>query len=476
MTTRIRLEDALRTLPSDWPQDPLPLIRDMLAATGEKLAVVDDDPMGTQTVSQVPVLLNWSPETIQSELDSQYPGFFMVTNSRGMLPPDASRANFEVGRSLSDAGRKSQQRFTVMNRGDSTLRGHFPAEFQALEDGLGGGFDAWILMPFFLEGGRYTIADTHYVSDGEWLTPVGETEFASDPAFAFQSSNMKAWIEEVTAGDVGADDVRSISISDIRNGGPVLVAELLMGLADRSVCIVNAASMRDAEVVALATLIAEHNGKGFLYRTAASLIRARLGQPAPSLLKARELVSGGSGGVLVLVGSCVPRSTTQLEYLLSRTNINGIELAVDMLLSDTAFEEIRRVAGQVSRAIADGRDTVVYTSRQQVKGGNLAQNLQIGQRISDGLASMVRSIDARPRAIISKGGMTTYNVASRALGVRRTVGLGQILPGVPVWQLGPDARFPDTPLVLFPGNVGSESALADVLAGLGPNDTLAAGM
>lgn len=30
-----------------------------------------------------------------------------------------------------------------------------------------GEMDAWIICPFFLEGGRYTIADIHYVADSD---------------------------------------------------------------------------------------------------------------------------------------------------------------------------------------------------------------------------------------------------------------------------------------------------------------------
>ena len=42
---------------------------------------------------------------------------------------------------------------------------------------------AVLLAPFFLEGGRFTAYDTHYVAaaDGSGqLTPAGQTEFARD--------------------------------------------------------------------------------------------------------------------------------------------------------------------------------------------------------------------------------------------------------------------------------------------------------
>ena len=46
--------------------------------------------------------------------------------------------------------------------------------------------------------------------------------------------------------------------------------------------------------------------------------------------------------------------------------------------------------------------------------------------------------------------------------MRRAMVLGQIVPGVPVWRLGPETRFPGMPYIVFPGNVGDLHSLADV--------------
>ena len=37
--------------------------------------------------------------------------------------------------------------------------------------------------------------------------------------------------------------------------------------------------------------------------------------------------------------------------------------------------------------------------------------------------------------------------------------LGQICPGIPVWQTDAGSRFPGIPYVIFPGNVGGEETL-----------------
>jgi uncharacterized protein YgbK (DUF1537 family) len=76
--------------------------------------------------------------------------------------------------------------------------------------------------------------------------------------------------------------------------------------------------------------------------------------------------------------------------------------------------------------------------------------------------AIVRQLERRPRYLLAKGGITSSDIATRGLGIRRALVLGQILPGVPVWQSGPESRFPGMPYIVFPGNVGGVEALAEV--------------
>ena len=84
-------------------------------------------------------------------------------------------------------------RLGVLSRGDSTLRGHYPVETNAIARGLGWKTPTTVIAPFFFEGGRLTAHDIHYVldGDGETLTPASETEFARDKAFGYSNSNLK---------------------------------------------------------------------------------------------------------------------------------------------------------------------------------------------------------------------------------------------------------------------------------------------
>jgi uncharacterized protein YgbK (DUF1537 family) len=458
----IARSELLDGLPDAWPGDPLPEIREHLAAARSKVVILDDDPTGTQTIHGLPVLTRWSPAMLDKEFDAPGPAFYLLTNSRSLRRASAAELNQKIGREIVSAARRTGHRFVVISRSDSTLRGHFPSELDALAEAVGDRFDARIIIPFFEEGGRYTVDDIHFLTQDEMMLPVGLSEFARDPDFGYQSSNLKEWIAEKTAGQTASGAVASISIEDLRIKGPVAVTEKLMALRDGCYCVVNAACYRDLEVFTLGLLAAESRGRRFLYRTAASFVRVRTAISPRQLLSARELECPDGGG-LIVVGSYVPTTTTQLEVLLNRARTTPVEIDVGKVLNDVQrANELERVRSMVHKALGRGEDTVIYTSRQPVTVPDSKSHLKIGHQISDSIVSIVGRIRARPRFIIAKGGITSSVVATEGLGVKRAVVRGQILPGIPVWQLGAESRFPDMAYVVFPGNVGGPSALADL--------------
>ena len=322
----------------------------------------------------------------------------------------------------------------MISRSDSTLRGHFPGETDALAKGLEATFDGTVLAPFFLEGGRYTIDDVHYVEAEGELVPVGETEFSRDASFGFRSSNLLGWVAEKTQGRVRAESVESISLTTLRRGGPDRVTEQLSRLKRDGVGVVNAASLRDLEVFVCGLLDAEARGRRFLLRTAASFVQVRLGLAPRPLLKAADLSLLPSGGGLIVVGSYTYKTTRQLENLLG-TGLIGLELSVPALLDDTRrHAETQRVARRADELLAT-QDVVIYTSRPLVTAADSSGNLALGQRISESLTATVRAITTRPRYLLAKGGVTSSDVATQGLGVSRAVVLGQLLLVYPYGSL-----------------------------------------
>lgn len=486
-SNRILRSQLLASLPPLWPHDVLPVIQSEVYRHDSRLVVLDDDPTGTQTVYDVPVLTDWSVGSLRAELSTTLHCFFVLTNSRALPAAEACRVNREIGENLRRANEGLNRSFVVISRSDSTLRGHFPEEVEALGHALfvRAGADSSatrrellppiLLVPFFEAGGRHTVRDIHYVAEGEWLVPAGETEFARDPAFGYRASNLREWVLEKSGGQVRADALFSVSVEDLRAKGPDEVAWKLLSLEEGSICIGNAARERDLEVLALATLRAERQGGRFLYRTAASFVAARLGlTPRPLWVPRvpeqfpRTAKPQSEPGGLLIVGSHVPRTTLQLEELFKLSNVASIPLAAENLIGQDCEKEVARAATAVNAKLREGLDVVAFTSREIVGGEKAEKSLEVGQRISDALVQLLRAVDVKPRYLVAKGGITSGDLAAKGLGVKRAMVLGQILPGVPVWELGPETKFPGLPYIVFPGNVGESAALTTVVRAFRP--------
>ena len=469
------------SLPPEWPHSLNDQIRATISvedgtATSSKLVVLDDDPTGTQTVYDIPVLTRWSVDVLKAELENDLPAFYILTNSRSLPLAAAQKLNAEIGHNLASASAAVGREITVVSRSDSTLRGHYPGEVDALVAAMYGDKTphATLLIPFFLEGGRHTINDIHYVAEGDTLIPAAETPFAQDAAFGYRNSNLRDWVEEKTNGKVASAGVASVAISDIREGGPQRVAEILRSLTAGQVCVINSASLRDQEVFVVGLLKAEEEAKiegpdgvRFVYRTAASFVQARLGLPTKPILTKADLGATGTNGGLVVVGSYVPKTTSQLQALLEQPGIEAIEVDVARLLDDTTqTQEIARITDKLNSTLQSGQDAAVYTSRKLVTSDDAEESLLIGNRVSQSLVSIVQGLTVQPRYLIAKGGITSSDVATDGLGVERAMVLGQVLPGVPAWQIGAESRFPGMPYIVFPGNVGDDMAVANVVSAL----------
>jgi uncharacterized protein YgbK (DUF1537 family) len=457
--------ETLSKLPPEWPEDLRSRIRERVEASGRSLVVLDDDPTGTQTVHNVPVLTTWEVEALAAELERGGNVFYILTNSRSLPAAEAASLNRQIGRALLAASARTDRDFAVVSRSDSTLRGHFPGEVAALAEALAGAphhFDGWLIIPFFLEGGRYTIDDVHWVAEGDQLVPAGQTPYAGDATFGYTHSDLKAWVAEKSNGRIDAASVASISLNDIRRDGPTAVSARLRTLQGGQICVVNAASYRDLEVLVLGLLDAEAMGKRFLYRTAASFVQVRAGLAPRPLLTAADLDMAQGRGALFVIGSYVPKTTAQLNALLSRADVTALAVEVDQLLDDCSAT-VRSIVDAADLALRQEKTTVIYTSRRYVGAAGGESDLSIGQQVSAGLIEIVRGITVRPRYLVAKGGITSSDVATKGLNVRRALVAGQILPGVPLWQIGEESRHPGLPYIVFPGNVGDDEALVTVM-------------
>ena len=448
--------------------------RRALAELDRCVVVLDDDPTGIQTVHGLYVYTDWSRETFARGLTSGEPMFFVLTNSRSFSPQRTRAVHEEIARNLAAAARETGRKFLLISRGDSTLRGHYPLETETLRQTLEelgtAHYDGEIIMPYFREGGRVTLEDVHYVRTGDELIPAGMTEFARDSAFAFRASDLKDWCEERTGGRYRAEEVRSVSLEELRGLHYSAVAGKLMELTDFQKLVVNCADDLDAEVFVTALAQAVKAGKEFLFRSAAGLVRVLGGVDARPLLTRAELRSGEDGrGGLVVVGSHVAKTTSQLECLLETVSgLAPICFQADCVLRPGGAERERlRVLEQAEQAVRTGRTAVVYTSRRVLHTGQGgAEDLKLSVEIARALTEMVAGLSVRPACLIAKGGITSSVIGVKALGVRRALIPGQAAPGVPVWRTGPESRFPGMSYIIFPGNVGGPDTLARLVGRL----------
>ncbi len=447
---------TIQSLPPEYPENLVKKNRNAFLSSGFSLIVLDDDPTGTQTIFDVPVLTSWGEQEILSELKSGTKLFFILTNSRSLKANDADKLAYEIGSNIKKATEKAKRKTIVISRGDSTLRGHYPNEVNALGNGLGIPDAPHLVIPAFFEGGRYTIGNIHYVRIGNDLVPAGKTAFANDSTFGYRSSNLCQYVEEKTNGKIKAGDVVSMSLEEIREGGHEKLESKLQALKTGQVCIVNAAAQSDLDVFAMAFYRALKPGNTLLLRTAASVIPSLAGVEVQPPFQKGEIRLEGKGGIIA-VGSYVPMTSKQLEYLQKHFPVEYIEINAEKLLDKKEFLlETERVAQGLNSNLEKNQVVVVYTSRKIIKGSNPEESLEIVNLISKGMVKVIQGVKLKPRFLLAKGGITSSDILTKALEVKKATVLGQIIPGVPLWRLEETNRFEGLIYMPFPGNLGGD--------------------
>ena len=224
----------------------------------KKIVVLDDDPTGTQTVHDISVYTEWTEDTLTQGFNEENSEFYVLTNSRAFTQDYTRQVHTDIAKRVSDVAKATGKDFIIISRSDSTLRGHYPLETKTLKETLEANgapvIDGEVLMPFFKEGGRFTIGNVHYVQEGEYLVPANETEFAQDSTFGYKAATMPEYIEEKTGGAFKADSVTCISLEDLRAGNVDAIAQQLVAVHDFNKVIVNCTDYIDVKVFALALL------------------------------------------------------------------------------------------------------------------------------------------------------------------------------------------------------------------------------
>lgn len=437
----------------------------------KKLVVLDDDPTGVQTVHDVSVYTDWEEESIRNGFEEKEAMFFILTNSRSFSVEETTKVHQDIAARVAKVARELGQDFMIISRGDSTLRGHYPLETQLLADGLtkneGVVIDGEIICPFFPEGGRYTMDNIHYVKEQENLVPAGMTEFAKDKTFGYKSSDLTEYVEEKTEGKYHKEDCITISLDELNALDVQEIKEKLMSAQNMAKIIVNAVSYADLKVFCAALVLAMKEGKHYMARTAAAFTKV-MGRISDQPLLGREQLEGDTkNGGIVLIGSHVKKTTDQLNCL---KELDGqadfMEFQVNTVFEENGLEkEVERTVKAAEEKILSGRTVVIYTSRQLLAPENMTpeEKLHISVKISNAVTSIIGKLSVKPKFIIAKGGITSSDVGTKALRVKKARVMGQVKKGIPVWMTGEESKFPGMPYIIFPGNVGEVSTLKEIV-------------
>lgn len=436
-----------------------------------KIIILDDDPTGVQTVHNVAVYTDWDEETIEQGFQEEQQMFFILTNSRAFTAKQTAQVHQDIAERAEKISEKLNIPYLIISRGDSTLRGHYPLETEVLrntiEEKSNEKVDGEVILPFFKEGGRLTVDNIHFVQQEDILTPAGETEFAKDRTFGYSSSHLGEWIEEKTKSAYSKESVTYISLETLRCLDIDQITNQLLEVKNFDKVVVNAIEEADVKIFTTALILAIQKGKRFIFRTAAAFTKVIGDISSRPLLRREELITEEQEhGGLVIVGSHVQKTTNQLKELQTLSSLHFIEFDAHLVLNKEAFkQEVERVRFEAEAKIAAGITTVIYTKRQRLDLGEgmEEQELQLSVEISNAVTSIVRNLSIRPNYLIAKGGITSSDVGTKGLCVKRALVAGQIAPGIPVWKTGQESTFPYIPYVIFPGNVGAVTTLKEVV-------------
>ena len=439
-----------------------------------KIIVFDDDPTGSQTVFGCPLLLKWDYETLDKGIKSPSPLLFLLTNTRALSANQAEariRDICKLLRKILKANDLKLKDIYFISRGDSTLRGHWVLEPRILDEELGP-FDATFHVPAFLEGGRTTFEDQHFLNS----IPVHKTMFGKDTIFGYSTNHLPSLLEEKSNGQINSKDVVSISIEQLdmakeSERGMAKLIDHISSLSANQNVVVNACI--HMHLNSFAEAIRRVKGKkNFLFRSAASFINS-LSDISPesninndfSSLRLKDSLGNPKPG-LVLVGSHVKLSGQQLDYLMQESSCIGVELPVQEIvrfksgiISDEIIADLEKIwFDQLMRIIQMKKTPVLYTSRGELIFPSDYQRIEFGIFLAELMARLAAKLENYLGYIISKGGITTHILLSKGLKLSSVDLQGQILPGLSV-VCSNRQGVRNLPILTFPGNLGDQTTL-----------------
>jgi uncharacterized protein YgbK (DUF1537 family) len=408
-----------------------------------KTVVLDDDPTGTQSATGVRVLLRWDAERLATAL-SEVDAVYLQTNSRAVDEAAAVALCTRIREQIGVAAERLGEQVQVVLRGDSTLRGHVFAETDVFVTD-----EPILFLPAFPAGGRVTVDGTHYVEVDGRRVSAEQTEYAQDPVFGFRHGDLVGYVRE--QGDRNAVPVGLAAVRETRGSA---VTDALLAARAGEVVAPDAETDADIDLVHAGLLVARERGGRAVVRCAAPLAARCAGVVSRGLLDP-PLADGGP--VLVVCGSHTTGATAQLADLHRAHGVDPLVVDTDAALADHAAAG-RAVVAEAQALLADRGLAVIASERDRRPEHN---TLAHGQAVMSALMVAVQELAPSVRVVVSKGGITSADVATIGLGADTATVRGQVRAGVSVWDLDSG-----TTCVIVPGNVGGPTTLTEIVEAL----------
>lgn len=428
------------------------------------VVILDDDPTGTQAVADVAVITLATPEELAWAFATSPRGFFILTNSRSLDEATMTQLIRSIVGEVLHAAQGRPVRF--ISRSDSTLRGHLVSEVTAIHDAIAStgtvGPPTTLFVPAFPHAGRVTRRGVHLLREDGLEIPAHESHYAKDPTFGYATSDLTDLIVERSSGSISRSDVAVVAMGAAAR---VSIENLVVSGSHRWV-VCDAEEEEDLAAIVQAVEHADPTGERVIIRSSPGILPSLLHLPPSS-----ETSRSGSGAVtggLIIVGSHVAQTTRQLARLMEEPDIVVINLEVNQLV-DTDPEQraaiAERIAVQAAHLLRSSH-VAIATTRTVRQWTDPLQNLIFARRVSDMLVDITHRVADRSSLafVVAKGGITSSDIATRALGIRRAMIRGRVGAGI-VWE-PLDGVALGVPFALVPGNIGDDDGLVQAVRGI----------
>ena len=164
---------------------------------------------------------------------------------------------------------------------------------------------------------------------------------------------------------------------------------------------------------------------------------------------------------LLACGSHTDGATAQLAEVVARFG-DAVVVDTDLAMRDASSEGARVASTALTDAATSGIAIISTERHRRAEHNTLAD----AERVMAALTAAVSAIAPSVEVVIAKGGITSAELARTGLGATSAWVLGQVLPGVSVWDLV-TAEGDHKIYVVVPGNVGGPDTLVRILAAVG---------